>query len=196
MRFDRAVVASKNPDKIAEVESVLARLRIVGEIVRGLDWPDVDETEPTLEGNALLKARAVAAATGLVAIADDTGLEVDALDGAPGVISARYAGPDASYQDNVDKLLAEMNGTVDRSARFRTVIAVVEPGGGEWTAEGRVEGKITVAPRGSFGFGYDPVFEVDGRTLGEMTSEEKSSISHRARALHAMAVLLSGEDEV
>lgn len=191
MRFERAVVASKNPDKIAEVEEVLERLGIVGEIVRGLDWRDVEETEPTLEGNALLKARAVAAATGLVAIADDTGLEVDALGGRPGVISARYAGAEASYQDNVDKLLAEMDGVAERSARFTTVIAVVDPRGGEWTAAGSVEGFITTTPRGGFGFGYDPVFEVDGRTLGEMTTEEKSRISHRARALEAIADRLS-----
>lgn len=191
MRFERAVVASKNPDKIAEVESVLARLGIVGEIVRGLEWPDVDETEPTLEGNALLKARAVAEVTGFVAIADDTGLEVDALGGAPGVISARYAGPDATYQDNVDKLLAELNGVGERSARFRTVIAVIAPDGREWSAEGTVEGVITTVPRGTYGFGYDPVFEVDGRTLGEMSQSEKSRISHRARALESIAELLS-----
>lgn len=191
MRFERAVVASKNPDKIAEVESVLARLGIVGEIVRSLDWPDVDETEPTLAGNALLKARAVAEVTGFVAIADDTGLEVDALGGAPGVISARYAGPDATYQDNVDKLLSELDGIPERSARFRTVIAVVAPDGREWTAEGAVEGVITLEPRGTYGFGYDPVFEVDGRTLGEMAQSEKSEISHRARALEAIAELLS-----
>lgn len=191
MRFERAVVASKNPDKIAEVESVLARLGIIGEIVRGLDWPDVDETEPTLEGNALLKARAVAEVTGLVAVADDTGLEVDALGGAPGVISARYAGPDATYQDNVDKLLSELDELGERSARFRTVIAVAAPDGREWTAEGAVEGVITTAPRGTYGFGYDPVFEVDGRTLGEMTRDEKAKISHRARALEAIAELLS-----
>lgn len=191
MRFDRAVVASKNPDKIAEVESVLARLGIVGEIVRGLDWPDVDETEPTLEGNALLKARAVAEVTGFVSIADDTGLEVDALDGAPGVFSARFAGPEATYQDNVVKLLGELDGVAARSARFRTVIAVAAPDGREWTAEGTVEGVITTAPRGTYGFGYDPVFEVDGRTLGEMTRDEKAKISHRAKALDAIAELLA-----
>lgn len=192
MRFERAVVASKNPDKVAEVEEVLAGLGVIGEIVRGLDWPDVDETEPTLEGNALLKARAVAAATGLVAVADDTGLEVDALDGEPGVHSARFAGPEATYADNVAKLLELMGERAVRSARFRTVIAVVDPAdGGEWTAEGAVEGEITTAPRGVYGFGYDPVFEVGGRTLGEMTTEEKSSISHRARALRALSELLT-----
>ena len=191
MRFERAVVASKNPDKIAEVEQVLAGLGVVGEVVRGLDWLEIDETEPTLRGNALLKARAVASVTGLVAVADDTGLEVDALGGAPGVISARYAGPEASYEDNVRKLLADLGGRADRGARFRTVIAVVDPVGREWTAEGAVEGLIVPEPRGVYGFGYDPVFEVGGRTLGEMTTEEKSLISHRARALKALAELLS-----
>lgn len=191
MRFTQAVVASKNPDKIAEVESVLSALGIVGEIVRGLDWSDVEETEPTLEGNALLKARAVVSATGFVSIADDTGLEVDALGGAPGVISARYAGPEATYEDNVRRLLAELDGRPDRTARFRTVIAVVDPLGREWTAEGTIEGVIVSQPRGVYGFGYDPVFEVEGRTLGEMTTEEKSSISHRARALRALASRLA-----
>ena len=186
------MVASKNPDKIAEVEAVLTGLGIVGEIVRGLDWPDVDETEPTLTGNALLKARAVAAATGMVAVADDTGLEVDALDGQPGVHSARYAGPDASYEDNVAKLLDALDAELDRTARFKTVIAVVDPATGEeWTAEGVVEGAITLDPRGVYGFGYDPVFAVDGRTLGEMTATEKSEISHRARAIRALADMLT-----
>lgn len=187
MRFERLVVASKNQDKIAEVEAVLSGLGLVGEIVRGLDWPDVDETGATLEENALLKARAVATATGLPALADDTGLEVAALDGAPGVETARYAGPDASYADNVDKLLDEMDGVEERQARFRTVIAVVTPEGEEWVADGALEGRISSEVRGDQGFGYDPVFEVDERTLGEMSAEEKNRISHRARALYALA---------
>jgi XTP/dITP diphosphohydrolase len=115
----RVVVASKNPDKIREVEAVLAAMEHPWEIVRGLDWPDVDETEDTLEGNAVLKAVAASEATGLPALADDTGLEVDALDGAPGVHSARFAGPEASYEANVDRLLADMDGVEDRTARFR-----------------------------------------------------------------------------
>jgi len=192
VRFDKVVVASKNPDKVAEVEEVLAGLGIVGEIVRGLDWPDVEETETTLEGNALLKARAVAEATGLVAVADDTGLEVDALGGAPGVVSARFAGSDATYADNVRRLLDVLGERSDRSARFRTVVAVVDPGSGsEWCAEGSVTGVITTEPRGAYGFGYDPVFEVDGLTLGEMTAAAKTSISHRARALEGLAAILT-----
>ncbi|MGH8946734.1 MAG: RdgB/HAM1 family non-canonical purine NTP pyrophosphatase [Acidimicrobiia bacterium] len=183
----RLAVASKNPNKIREVEEVLASTGLVGEIVRGLDWPDVEETGETLEMNALLKARTAVDATGLPALADDTGLEVDALDGRPGVRSSRFAGPDSSYEENVALLLETMDGISDRSARFRTVVALVFPDGVEVTAEGVVEGSIIEAPRGSHGFGYDPVFEVEGRTLGEMTLEEKSSLSHRARAIRALA---------
>ena len=151
--IERLVVASKNPDKIAEVEDVLAGLGLVHEIVRGLEWPDVEETEPTLVGNALLKARAVQRATGLTAVADDTGLEVDALGGEPGVRTARYAGPDATYADNVTKLLAEMEGVKRRAARFKTAIALVDASGKEITVEGVVEGEIATARRGNSGFG-------------------------------------------
>ena len=187
----RVVLATKNPDKIKEVEAVLAAMDHPWEVVRGLEWPDVDETETTLEGNALLKAHAVAEATGLPALADDTGLEVDALDGAPGVYSARYAGPEASYEANVDRLLADMEGVEDRSARFRTAIAFVVPGATPIVVEGIVEGEITRERRGASGFGYDPVFLVGDRTYGEMTDAEKNEISHRARALQALAQALS-----
>ena len=188
----RVVVASKNPDKIREVEAVLARMEHPWEIVRGMEWPDVDETEPTLEGNALLKAVAVSEATGLPALADDTGLEVDALDGAPGVHSARFAGPEASYEANIDRLLVDMDGVPDRSARFRTAIAFVVPGSDPLIVDGLIEGMITSGPRGDRGFGYDPVFAVGDRTYGEMTDDEKNEISHRARALRALAVALEG----
>jgi XTP/dITP diphosphohydrolase len=161
------------------------------EIVRGLEWPEVEETEPTLEGNARLKARAVAAATELPALSDDTGLEVDALGGAPGVHTARYSGPNATYEDNVVKLLADLEGVDDRRARFRTVVALVTPGGEELVAEGVLDGSIGTVPRGSGGFGYDPVFVVNDRTLAEVSSEEKHSISHRARALRALVDLLT-----
>jgi XTP/dITP diphosphohydrolase len=186
----RVVVASKNPDKIREVEAVLARMEHPWEIVRGLEWPDVEETELTLEGNAMLKAVAVSEATGLPALADDTGLEVDALDGAPGVHSARFAGPEASYEANVDRLLADMERIEDRTARFRTAIAFVVPGSAALVVEGVVEGTITTERRGGRGFGYDPVFAVGGRTYGEMTDGEKNEISHRARALRALAAAL------
>lgn len=182
----RLVVASKNPDKVAEIESVLLGSGLADEIVRGLDWPDIDETGETLEQNAVLKARAVVEATGLPVVADDTGLEVSALDGAPGVRTARFAGPDASYADNVAHLMELMNGVADRLARFRTVVALAFPDGSEVVAEGSVEGLIAERPRGERGFGYDPVFEVDGATMAEMSLEEKNRLSHRGRALRAL----------
>lgn len=187
----RVVVASKNPDKISEVEAVLEGLGVVEEVVRGLTWADVEETGSTLTENALLKARAVLGATGIASLADDTGLEVPALGGEPGVNTARFAGPGATYADNVEKMLRVMDGIEDRRARFRTVVALVEPSGREWVAEGSVAGEITLERRGAGGFGYDPVFEVDGVTLAEMGPGQKNEISHRARALRALAELLS-----
>lgn len=178
------VVASQNPDKIAEIEAVLSDLGV--QISRGHVWPEVEETEDTLEGNALLKARAVVAHTGLAAIADDTGLEVDALGGAPGVHTARYAGPDATYEDNVSKLLKELGATTNRAARFRTAVAMVSPDGEELTVEGVLDGAISHERRGDGGFGYDPVFEVGGATLAEIDIAAKHEISHRARALRAL----------
>ncbi len=189
----RVVVASKNPDKVREVEAVLAELTPPIEVVRGLDWEDIEETEDTLEGNAILKATAVAAATGLPAVADDTGLEVAALGGAPGINTGRYAGPNASYEDNVAKLLADLEGVADRVARFRTVIALVEPGAEPIVVEGSMEGEIGPEPRGSNGFGYDPVFLVGDRTYAEMSDEEKNAISHRALAIRALADVLADQ---
>ena len=164
------------------------------DIVRGLEWPEIDEPYETLLENAVHKARSVTMFTGLTAVADDTGLEVEALGGAPGVFTARFAGPGATYDDNVSKLLSELEGVDDRSARFRTVVALVRPGGVGVTAEGVLEGRIARQRRGAYGFGYDPVFEVPdqgGRTLAEIPEDEKNRISHRARALHGLAELLS-----
>ncbi len=186
----RLVVASKNPDKVAEIEEVLQETNLTEEIVRDLDWPDVEETGSTLEENALIKGRVVAEATGLPVLADDTGLEVDALDGAPGVHTARFAGPEARYEDNVAKLIEVLKGHTDRSARFRTVVALVFPDGAEIVAEGSVEGVITERARGERGFGYDPVFAVGGRTLAEMSLEEKNQLSHRARAIRALVEMV------
>ncbi len=188
----QVVVASKNSDKISEIEALLEEAGWESSIVRGLVWPDIEETGETLAANASLKARTVAAATGLPAIADDTGLEVAALNGAPGVHTSRYAGPNASYDENVARLLAELRDANDRRALFRTVVVLAFPDGGDLMAEGRLEGNISLRPRGTLGFGYDPVFEVDGRTLGEMTSPEKNSVSHRARALRALLQKLVG----
>lgn len=186
MRPRRIVVASHNPDKVREVEGVLAEVAPDIEIVMGLDWLDVPETEATLEGNAVLKARAVCAHTGIASLADDTGLEVEALDGAPGVHTARYAGANATYRDNVARLLETLDGVEDRAASFRTVVALVDESGVVVTAEGRLRGDITFEPRGSGGFGYDPVFSVDGRTLAEIGEAEKNRMSHRALALRSL----------
>jgi XTP/dITP diphosphohydrolase len=182
----RLVVATKNPDKVREVRAVLAAVASQAEIVVGGEWPDVAETGATLEENALIKARAATAATGMPAVADDTGLEVDALGGAPGVHTARYAGLDGDYAANRRALLLALGDTADRRARFRTVVALVVPGEAEVLAEGVLEGWITTAERGSGGFGYDSIFEVGGRTLAEMGEGEKNRISHRARALQAL----------
>lgn len=186
----RLVIASKNQDKVPEIEAVVQEVGLVEEIVTGVDWPDVEETGETLAENALLKARAVVEAVGLPALGDDTGLEVDALAGAPGVRTARYSGQNATYRSNVEKLLSELEGAASRSARFRTVVALVFPDGVEILADGTVEGLIASEPRGEGGFGYDPVFEVDGRTFAEMGPAEKNELSHRARAIRSLALEL------
>ncbi len=189
----RVVVASHNRDKIAEIESVLATTGI--EVVRGLDWDDVPETGATLEENALLKARAVLAATGYPALADDTGLFVDALGGAPGVRTARFAGENATYDDNVALMLERMEGVEDRRAVFRTMVALVSSDD-ELVALGELPGRIASERRGEHGFGYDPIFELsDGRTLAELADGEKNLTSHRARALWALVALVSEQFE-
>jgi XTP/dITP diphosphohydrolase len=193
MQLGRVVIASKNPHKIAEIQHVLDETGLDFQLVLDAEWPDVEETEPTLEGNALLKARAVRAHTGYAVIADDTGLEVDALGGAPGVLSARYAGENATYYDNVTKLLQELDGIADRTARFRTVMALIDELGVEVVVAGVMDGEITRERRGGNGFGYDPVFLVGDRTFAEMATPEKNEISHRARALRALSDVLIGE---
>lgn len=191
VQFRRLVIASKNEHKIAEILDVLDSIGLEVELVEDADWPDVEETEDTLEGNALLKAREVRAHTGYAVVADDTGLEVDALDGAPGVMSARFSGAEATYEGNVEKLLSVMEGIEDRSARFRTVVVLIDDVGEELVVEGVIEGSITTESRGSNGFGYDPVFLVGDRTFAEMVTGEKNKISHRAQALRALAKALS-----
>lgn len=188
------VAATANPDKLLEIEAILAGAGGVELLPRPADVPDVDETGDTLEENARLKAAAVAQATGRPAIADDTGIEVEALGGAPGVCSARYAGASATYADNVRKLLDALAAHPEeagaRRARFRTVAMVCFPDGREVWREGTVDGTIAVEARGASGFGYDPVFvpdEGDGRTFAEMTPAEKHVVSHRGRAFRALA---------
>ncbi|MGA7269575.1 MAG: RdgB/HAM1 family non-canonical purine NTP pyrophosphatase [Acidimicrobiia bacterium] len=186
MTIPRLVIATKNEGKIVEISALLASLNLADEIVGGLEWPEVEETGDTLEANAILKAEAVVEATGLPALADDTGLEVAALSGRPGVHSARYAGPDATFDDNIAKLLDELEGASDRSARFVTVVALAFPDGANVTASGSMKGRIAEQRRGARGFGYDPVFEVDGLTLSEMGQEAKNRLSHRALALREL----------
>ena len=189
------VIASANKDKSREIRSVLeTAIDDIELIDRPEEIPDVEETGETLEENALLKAVAVMEATGLAAIADDTGLEVDALDGAPGVYTARFAGVGATYADNVAKLLRKLDGVDNRRARFRAVAAVAYPEGETRVVEGAMDGSISTEARGDNGFGYDPVFipvDGDGRTFAEMTSEEKHATSHRGRSLRALAQLLA-----
>jgi XTP/dITP diphosphohydrolase len=192
------VMASANPDKVAEISAVLSASLDVELLPRPPDVPDVVEDGATLLDNARLKSLALVGATGVAAVSDDTGLEVDALGGAPGVYSARYAGEDVSYADNVAKLLAELEAAPEgggaRRARFRTVALVCFPDGTEVWAEGVVEGSIAREGRGARGFGYDPVFvpaDGDGRTFAEMAPEEKHGISHRGRAFRALAEALT-----
>ena len=187
------VCASANSDKVAEMAGVLAGHAVL--LPRPGGMGDVAEDADDLTGNARLKARAVCEFAGAPALADDTGLEADALGGAPGVHSARYAGPDAGYADNLARLMADMRAVPPprRTARFRTVAMVCFPDGTELAAEGVVEGVITVEPRGSGGFGYDPVFapvEGGGRTFAEMSAAAKNAMSHRARALRALLEIL------
>lgn len=190
----RLVVASANADKVKEIVAVLSEALDVELVPRPESVPDVVEDGVTLVENARLKARSLLQATGIAAVADDTGLEVDALGGAPGVYAARYAGEDATYADNVDKLLRELaalgDGGGERSARFTSIAFVAFPDGSEVWAEGVVEGTIAGAPRGDNGFGYDPVFEPDvggGRTFAEMSAAEKDALSHRGRAFRSLA---------
>ena len=188
------VLATGNPGKVDELRALLADLLLTLRSTGDLDaLPDVTEDADTLDGNARKKARAFYEHTGLPALADDTGLEVAALDGGPGVHTARFAGPDATPDDNKRRLLDVMEGVEDRRARFRTVAALVEDDGTVHTFEGICSGTITTEPQGDGGFGYDPLFLPDDRdqTFAEMPSEEKNEISHRRKALDAVRQFLT-----
>lgn len=176
---------SGNKGKIRELQNALPQFQVFA-----LE-NEVDETEPTFGGNALLKARSISLEEGEIVVADDSGLEVHALQGAPGVHSARYAGPEKDDQRNMDKLLRELQGKDDRSAQFRTILALIT-NGREYLFEGIVRGTIIAEKRGKNGFGYDPVFVPEGydQTFAEMTIEEKNQISHRARALQKLVDFL------
>ena len=193
----RVTLASANPDKAAEIAAILDG--VVDLMPRPDEVPGVVEDGATLEANARLKAVAIAEATGEAALADDTGLEVDALDGAPGVHSARFAGEDATYEQNVERLLTAMEGVPEpeRTARFRTVALLRHPDGTEVITEGAVEGRITIEAKGAGGFGYDPVFAPDeggGRTFAQLSADEKHAISHRGRAFRSLARRLPPSD--
>lgn len=205
----RLVLATANPDKVLEITSILTaafersfeRSGITFHLLpRPEGVPEVEETGATLEDNARLKACALLEATGLGAVADDTGLEVSALTGAPGVRSARYAGEHVSYAENTEKLLRELASLPDqggqRRARFRTIAICRLKHGHELVSEGTCPGTIAPAPRGTGGFGYDAVFvpdQGDGRTFAEMRPEEKHALSHRGRAFRALASALSSD---
>ena len=186
------MLATGNPGKVAEITGLLAAFDVVP---RPAGLEDPVEDGPTLVANARIKARAVVAASGEAAVADDTGLEVDALDGRPGVTTDRYAGEGATADDNMDRLLSELAGVPEgrRTARWRTVALVVHPDGSEVVAEGVCEGTVTEARRGGVGFGYDPVFvpaDGGGRAFSEMTVDEKNALSHRGRAFRLLAAML------
>jgi XTP/dITP diphosphohydrolase len=189
----KLVLATRNEGKIAELRRILDGIDVVGlDAFPGA--PDVPETELTFKGNALLKARAIAAHTGMPAVADDSGLCVDALNGMPGVFSARWAGRHGDDQANLDLVLGQLSDVAaeHRGARFVCVAAIAWPAGREEAVEGRLDGHVIASPRGTNGFGYDPIFVPDGesRTTAEMPPEEKDAISHRGKAFRALAGLL------
>jgi XTP/dITP diphosphohydrolase len=190
----KIILATHNRDKEKELQNSLQGINI--EICSLFDFPeigDIEETGTTLLENSLLKARTVFNITGIPTIADDTGLEVDFLDGAPGVYSARYAGNNVSYQDNVNKLLIELDGVPreKRKAKFRTVVTYIDKNEELWT-EGRIDGIISESIIGDGGFGYDPIFFVPhiGKTFAELSSAEKNKISHRGIALQKLRKIL------
>ena len=194
----KIVLATHNPHKLAELRRILAASRVevdIADLSDYPDMPDVAETGSTFRDNALLKARAVAAHTGLPAVADDSGLCVDALNGMPGVLSARWSGRHGDDEANLRLLLAQLADVPAnrRAAHFYCAAALVLPSGSEHVTEGTVHGWLTDAPRGTNGFGYDPIFVPDssGLTTAQMTAEEKDAISHRGRALRALAPIIA-----
>ncbi|XOQ49217.1 MAG: XTP/dITP diphosphatase [Eubacteriales bacterium] len=189
------VLATHNQNKLKELERILAPLHIS---VSPAQLEDVEETGRTFAENAYLKAEAACRKTGLPAVADDSGLMVDALNGAPGVYSARYAGAGASDMDRIEKLLDAMKGVPEqaRKAKFVCSICCVFPDGTKITAEGECQGKIAFEPVGNGGFGYDPIFLVDGKSFAQLSTQEKDQISHRGKALRAFAAELEKRKEI
>ena len=189
----RIVAATHNPGKAAEIEALLdGRFETI--TAKSLNLPEPDETESTFVGNAVLKARAAADASGLPAIADDSGLSVAALDGAPGIFSARWAGPDKDFAMAMGKVETRLEeiGADDHAAWFTSALAVAWPDGPCLVVDGRIDGRLTFPPRGDKGFGYDPIFVPEGgaQTFGEMEPAEKDAVSHRARAFAKLKAAL------
>ncbi len=189
------MIGSKNPDKIKEIKEILAKLNLDIELYSMADFdnlPDVVEDCDSIEGNAIKKATELADFTKMPTLADDTGFFIDALDGAPGVYAARFAGENCSYRDNRNKALKLMADKSDRTASFRTVVALAEPGRLVGTAKGEVLGDLTHNEHGTSGFGYDSIFRLreTGKTFGEMLPQEKHGISHRGRALKAVLPII------
>lgn len=196
---ERLVIASRNPGKIREILSICADWPVAWLTHENLSWPDVPEPGTTYVDNALAKAWAVASATGEAALADDSGIEADALGGDPGPYSARFAGEGATDEENLKLLVEAVEEALEefpsrgRTARYRAVAVVAWPGGGQEWAEGTCEGTLRSEPKGTGGFGYDPIFEPVGwdRTMAELAPEEKDRISHRGRALRALHDVLA-----
>jgi XTP/dITP diphosphohydrolase len=190
----RLVVATHNPGKVREIGALLAPFGLDPVSAGELGLPEPEETEPSFVGNAILKARAAATASALEALADDSGLEVTALDGAPGIYSARWAGEGKDFRHAMQRVWDELSErrARDLSARFVCVLALARPDGEVETFEGAVEGALVWPPRGQHGFGYDPIFVPHGhtRTFGEMTHDEKHPLTHRARAFAKLAARL------
>lgn len=188
------LVASQNTGKIRELKQLFSgtRVDLKSPADLGIQMPYVEETGDAFVTNALLKARALAGSSGHWALADDSGLEVDALEGAPGVNSARFAGPGSTDRQNIDKLLDKLRGEKRRTARFKCVLALVKPTGQELVAQGQLEGEIIMQPVGDEGFGYDPVFLLPslGKTMAQLTFLEKQELSHRARAAAKLKTLI------
>jgi XTP/dITP diphosphohydrolase len=195
--IDRLVVCTGNPGKLAELQRLLPPGVELLSLAQAGIHTELPETGRTLEANAAEKAITAHALCSLPCLADDSGLEVDALGGAPGVDSALFAGPAKDAAANMRKLLRALEGETGRQARFRTVLALALPGGVVHTFEGRVEGRIAHAPRGTNGFGYDPLFVPDGsqRTFAEMSAAEKDAMSHRAKAVEAFVRWLSDAED-
>jgi XTP/dITP diphosphohydrolase len=185
----KLLLATRNKDKIKEIRDILKDLNLEIVSASGIPgMPDVIEDRDTIEGNSIKKAEECAIFSGMLTLADDTGLFVEALEGKPGVHAARFAGENCTYKDNRDKMLNEMKENINRNAQFRTVVAFASPEGLIDTAQGKIDGTITESEIGTGGFGYDPIFRADetGKTFGEMSEKKKNKISHRGKAFRNM----------